>query len=34
MSMGGNKLGSIGAWTFYISGLLIAVLPLWLNTND
>ena len=34
MSMGGNKLGSIGEWTFYISGLLIAVLPLWLNTND
>ena len=30
----GNMIASLGGWMFYISGLLIAVLPLWLNPND
>lgn len=34
MAAGGNMIGTIGAWMFYISGLLIAVLPLWMNPND
>ena len=30
----GNMLGAIAVRIFYISGLLIAVLPLWINTKD
>jgi len=30
----GNMIASLGGWMFYISGLLIAVLPLWFNPND
>ena len=30
----GNILGTIGAYLFYVGGLLIAVLPLWINPND
>ena len=30
----GNMLGSIAIRMFFISALLIAVLPLWLNTTD
>ena len=29
----GNILSSLGGWVFYLSGLLIAVLPLWIS-ND
>ena len=31
---GGNIVGIVGAWLFFVSGLLIAVLPLWINPND
>ena len=34
MAEGGNMIGTVGAWMFYVSGLLIAVLPLWFNPND
>ena len=34
MKEGGNMIGTLGAWLFYVSGLLIAVLPLWIKTND
>ena len=34
LAAGGNMIGSVGAWMFYVSGLLIAVLPLWMKTND
>ena len=34
MANGGNMMGTIGAWMFYVSGLLIAVLPLWFNPNE
>tara|TARA_B100000902_G_scaffold394383_1_gene450595 strand:- start:580 stop:1017 length:438 start_codon:yes stop_codon:yes gene_type:complete len=34
MKEGGNMIGSVGAWLFYVSGLLIAVLPLWIKTTD
>lgn len=34
MAEGGNIIGTVGAWMFYVSGLLIAVLPLWFNPND
>ena len=30
----GNMIGNIGGWLFFVSGLLIAVLPLWMNPND
>jgi hypothetical protein len=30
----GNILAAIGSRIFFISGLLIAVLPLWINTKD
>jgi hypothetical protein len=30
----GNMMSTLGGWIFYISGLLIAVLPLWLNPSD
>ena len=30
----GNMLGSLGGWMFYISGLLIAVLPLWISNDN
>tara|TARA_B100001250_G_C19672384_1_gene732069 strand:- start:373 stop:807 length:435 start_codon:yes stop_codon:yes gene_type:complete len=30
----GNMMGTVGAWMFYVSGLLIAVLPLWIKTTD
>ena len=30
----GNILGTIGAYLFYVGGLLISVLPLWINPND
>ena len=29
----GNILGKIGMFVFFVSGLLIAVIPLWINTN-
>ena len=34
MANGGNMIGTVGAWMFYVTGLLIAVLPLWFNPND
>ena len=34
MKEGGNMMGTVGAWLFYVSGLLIAVLPLWIKTSD
>ena len=30
----GNIIGKVGAWLFFVSGLLIAVVPLWFNPND
>ena len=30
----GNIIGKVGAYLFFVSGLLIAVLPLWFNPND
>jgi len=30
----GNMLAAIGSRIFFLSGLLIAVLPLWINTKD
>ena len=30
----GNIIGVVGAWLFYVGGLLLAVLPLWINPND
>ena len=30
----GNIIGTVGAYLFYVGGLLLAVLPLWMNTND
>ena len=29
----GNIIGKIGMFIFFVSGLLIAVIPLWINTN-
>ena len=34
MASNGNIIGTIGAYLFYVGGLLIAVLPLWINPND
>lgn len=34
MASNGNILGTVGAYLFYVGGLLIAVLPLWINPND
>ena len=34
MASNGNFLGTVGAYLFYVGGLLIAVLPLWINPND
>ena len=34
MKEGGNMMGTVGAWLFCVSGLLIAVLPLWIKTSD
>ena len=34
MKEGGNMIGTVGVWLFYVSGLLIAVLPLWIKTTD
>jgi len=34
MKEDGNMIGTVGAWLFYVSGLLIAVLPLWIKTTD
>jgi hypothetical protein len=30
----GSMVASLGGWMFYVTGLLIAVLPLWFNPND
>jgi len=30
----GNIIGTVGAYLFYVGGLLLAVLPLWINPND
>ena len=30
----GNMIASVGGWMFFTAGLLIAVLPLWVNTKD
>ena len=30
----GNMLASLGGWMFYLSGLLIAVLPLWISNDN
>ena len=30
----GNMLSSLGGWMFYLSGLLIAVLPLWISNDN
>ena len=30
----GNIIGTVGAYLFYVGGLLLAVLPLWMNPND
>lgn len=34
MASNGNILGTVGAYLFYVGGLLIAVLPLWINPSD
>ena len=34
MASNGNIIGTIGAYLFYVGGVLIAVLPLWINPND
>ena len=34
MSSNGKIIGTIGGYLFYVGGLLIAVLPLWINPND
>ena len=34
LASGGTMIGSIGAWLFYVAGLLIAVLPLWISPKD
>ncbi len=30
----GNIIGTVGAYLFYVGGLLLAVLPLWMNPED
>ena len=30
----GNFIGTVGAYLFYVGGLLLAVLPLWMNPED
>ena len=30
----GNIIGTVGAYLFYVGGLLLAVLPLWINPKD
>ena len=34
MESGGNMLGKVGGMMMLVAGLGIAVLPLWINTND
>ena len=34
MSSGGNTIATVGAYLFYFSGLLIAVLPLWISQDN
>ena len=34
MDSGGNMLGKVGGMMMLVAGLGIAVLPLWINTND
>ena len=34
MASNGNIIGTIGAYLFYVGGLFIAVLQLWINPND
>lgn len=33
VASGGNIIGKIGVFVFFVSSLLIAVIPLWFNTN-
>jgi len=33
VASGGNLIGKVGVFVFFISSLLIAVIPLWFNTN-
>ena len=34
MAEGGNMIGKVGGMLMLVAGLGIAVLPLWINTND
>ena len=34
MANGGNMIGKVGGMLMLVSGLAIAVLPMWINTND